>query len=175
MGKKFKINDHVRIKATGEFGTVKGRDVIPVDGTKRVNIEYIVKTANGFSNWRAYTKNELEAVCQKTKDLHEYVKVYDVVDGFKITIYAKVDTINNNWIGKYRSLRIGFAIYSPEDEYSDTLGVRIARKRSRVSPFCSMNSSFSGEFNAATVEAIMDAKADYIKNNFGNFINRKKK
>ena len=38
-----------------------------------------------------------------------------------------------------------------------------------------MSSSFNGEFNAPTVEAIMDVKADYIKNNFDNFINKAKR
>ena len=37
-----------------------------------------------------------------------------------------------------------------------------------------MYSTFNGEFNAATVEAIMDVKADYIKNNFDKFINKTK-
>ena len=38
-----------------------------------------------------------------------------------------------------------------------------------------MYSSFNGEFNAATVEAIMDVKADYIKNNFDKFIKKSQK
>ena len=39
-----------------------------------------------------------------------------------------------------------------------------------------MYSSFNGEFNnAATVEAIMNVKTDYIKNNFDKFINKDKK
>ena len=38
-----------------------------------------------------------------------------------------------------------------------------------------MCSDFNGEFNVATVEAIMDVKADYIKNNFDKFINKDKK
>ena len=37
-----------------------------------------------------------------------------------------------------------------------------------------MYSSFNGEFNAATVEVIMDVKTDYIKNNFDKFINKTK-
>ena len=37
-----------------------------------------------------------------------------------------------------------------------------------------MYSSFNGEFNAATVEAIMNVKTDYIKNNFDKFIKKDK-
>lgn len=174
MGKKFKINDRVRIKATGEFGTVKGRDIMPIEGTKRVKIEYIIKTADGFDNWKAYNKNELETIRKTEKNMREYVKIYDVVDGFKITLFAKVDNFNDEWLGKYRTLRIGYAIYSPEDIYDERIGIRIAKKRLRTSPFCRMNSDFSGEFNAATVKAIMDVKADYIKNNFDKFIQNRK-
>lgn len=38
-----------------------------------------------------------------------------------------------------------------------------------------MYSTFNGEFNAATVETIMDVKADYIKNNFDKLINKAKR
>lgn len=174
MAKKFKVNDRVRIVATGEFGTVKGRDVIPVDGTKKINVEYIVKVGDGFNNWKSFRKNELEAVKKETVEPRVYTKVYDVVDGFKITMYGKVSNINNIW-ETGRALNIGYAIYSPEDVYDEAFGVKLARKRSRTSPFCCMTSQFNGEFNAETVEAIMDVKANYIKNNFDKFINRAKK
>ena len=59
-------------------------------------------------------------------------------------------------------------------EYNKAHGIRIARKRSRTRPFCIMSITFNGEFNAATVEVIMDVKADYIKNNFDKFINKTK-
>lgn len=169
---KFKVNDRVRIIATGEIGTVKGRDIIPIEGSKRVKIEYIVKIGDGFDNWKSFSKNEIQSMKKEKKEPRVYTKVYDVVDGFKITMYGKVDT----WCcGTGRLLRIGYAIYSPEDEYNETHGIRIARKRSRTNPFCIMYSSFNGEFNAATVEAIMDVKADYIKNNFDKFIKKSQK
>ena len=57
---KFKVNDRVRIIATGEIGTVKGRDIIPIEGSKRVKIEYIVKIGNGFDNWKSFSKNEIQ-------------------------------------------------------------------------------------------------------------------
>ena len=72
-------------------------------------------------------------------------------------------------------LRIGYAIYIHEDEYNEAHGIRIARKRSLTNPFCIMYSSFNGEFNTATVEAIMNVKTDYIKNNFDKFIKKSKR
>lgn len=171
MAKKFKFNDRVRIKATGEVGTVKGRETLPVDGSKRVKIEYIVRVGDGFDNWKVYTKSEIEHLHKGTEEKRVYTKVYDVVDGYKITMYTKVDSIPLV-MGKLRTLRMGYAIYSPEDEYNEQRGIRIARKRSRTSPFCHIESSFSGEFNEATVFALMDVKADYIKNNLDKFIKK---
>lgn len=171
MGRKFKVNDRVRVIATGEVGTVKGREVTNVDGTVRVKIEYIVKTGEGFNGWKAYNKKELELVRKEVEEPRTYHKVYDVVDGFKITMYTKVDNVPN-WIGGGRTLRMGYSIYSPEDVYDEAKGVKIARKRSKVCPFCRMESDFKGEFNADTVFALMDVKADYIKNNFDRFIKR---
>ena len=172
MPKKFKINDRVRVKATGEIGTVKGREVSPVEGTKHINIEYIVRTGDGFSNWKSYNKAELEHIHKENEEKRVYTKVYGVVDGYKITMYTKVDTIRY-LLSKERTLRMGYAIYCPEDKYDKELGVRIARRRSRTSPFCYLTSRFSGEFNEATVFALMDVKADYIKNNLDKFIKRR--
>lgn len=170
---KFKVNDRVRIIATGEVGTVKGRDIIPIEGSKRVKIEYIVKIGNGFDNWKSFSKNEIQSMKKEKKEPRVYTKVYDAANGFKITMYGKVDI--QEWLGRERVLRIGYAIYNPHDKYDEAHGIRIARKRSLTSPFCIMYSTFNGEFNAATVEAIMDVKADYIKNNFDKFINKAKK
>ena len=174
---KFKVNDRVRVITTGEIGTVKGREVIPVENSKRVKIEYIVKVGNGFNNWKSYSKKELEAVRTETKELRVYTKVYDVVDGYKITMYAKVDNIacRASWDNRKRMLSMGYSIYNPVDVYNENCGFKIARHRSENSPFCLMFSEFSGEFNASTVNAIMDVKADYIKNNFDKFINRTSK
>lgn len=173
MSKKFKINDRVRVKATGEIGTVKGREVSPIEGTKHINIEYIVRTGDGFSNWKSYSKAELEPIYKENEEKRVYTKVYDVVDGYKITMYAKVDKSKLSL--RIRHLNIGYAIYCPEDKYDKELGIRIARRRSRTSPFCYLTSTFSGEFNEATVFALMDVKADYIKNNLDKFIKRRQK
>lgn len=178
MAKKFKVNERVRVIATGEIGIVKGRDILPVEGSKRVNIEYLVKVGNGFSNWKAFSKKELEPVRKEEEEARVYTKVYDVVDGYKITLYSKVYN-HKDWFNdisfRYRELRIGYSIYNPDDEYNEQIGVKIARKRSRLSPFCRLTSDFNGEFNKETVEAIMDVKATYIKNHFDKFIQKQNK
>lgn len=178
MAKKFKINDRVRVIATGESGVVKGREILPVEGSKRVNIEYIVKVGDGFSNWKTFSKKELESVRKEEEEPRVYTKVYDVVDGYKITLFAKVYNHkgeNDFFSYSYRELKIGYSIYNPDDEYNEQIGVKIARKRSRLSPFCRLTSDFNGEFNKETVEAIMDVKATYIKNHFDKFIQKQNK
>lgn len=169
---KFKIGDHVKVKATGEFGYIKAREATPIDGSEKINVEYIVKIGDGFKNWKAFTRKDLEIVPKEENKPNEIVKVYDVVDGYKITLYAKVIK-NNDIFMPCKQLFIGYSIYSPSDEYDEKLGMKIARRRSKTSPFCQMESSFSGEFNKLTVINIMDAKADYIKNNFDKFINKR--
>ena len=170
---KFKVGDKVIVNESKEEGVVKGREMTKVDGDdKRVKITYIVRSvdANGDPMWASYDKKELSAYPQNVKRPEEYIKVYDVVDGYKITLYGNVCRIKS-W--NYNKLSIGYSIYSPKDEFDEKQGVRIARHRSRTSPFCMMNSSFNGEFNSLTVNNIMDAKADYIKNNFDKFINKR--
>lgn len=178
MANKFKVNERVRVIATGEIGIVKGREILPVEGSKRVNIEYLVKVGDGFSNWKAFSKKELESVRKEEEEPRVYTKVYDVVDGYKITLFAKVYN-HKEWSNiiciRYRELRIGYSIYNPDDEYNEQIGVKIARKRSRLSPFCRLTSDFNGEFNKETVEAIMDVKATYIKNHFDKFIQKQNK
>lgn len=172
MAKKFKINDHVIVKSTNEDGYIKAREVTPVEGSKRINIEYVVKLGNGFNNWKSFKKDELIHYPTNTAKDKSYTKVYDVVDGYKITMYAKVIS-KQCLFGKVKGVKIGYSIYNPNDEYDEKLGIKIAKTRSQKEPFCTMSSSFSGEFNEPTVLAIMDVKADYIKNNFDKFLNKR--
>lgn len=168
---KFKVGDKVIVN--GNEGVVKGREMTKVDGDdKRVKITYIVRTvdANGDPMWASYDKKDLLPYPQNVGKPEEYIKVYDVVDGYKITLYGKVER-KKSW--NYNELSIGYSIYSPKDEFDEKQGVKIARHRSRTRPFCQMDSSFNGEFNSLTVSNIMDAKADYIKNNFDKFINKR--
>lgn len=178
---KFKINDTVRVVSTGAIGTIKGREVTPVEGTKRINIEYVVKLGEGFCNWKTFSKKELEKVRNNVEAHKVYTNVYDVVDGYKIIMYAKVSKLDYyGWMSflpgdnriMQRVLNIGYTIYCPLDEYNEQIGLKIARNRSKTHPFCTMYSTFGGEFNEETVKAIMNVKAEYIKNNFDKFIKK---
>lgn len=170
MSKRFKVGNRVRVIASDEIGSIMGREVIPTD-EKRVRVEYIVKTGNGFDKWKAYTRKELEPLPKKEGGGHEYIKKYLIGKRRWLTMYAKVETYSASVIGiKSRTLSIGYSICNPEDEYYEKLGVRIAKRRSSSRPFCIMSSSFTGEFNADTVDAIMNVKAAYIKDNVGKFV-----
>lgn len=175
---KFKVNDKVQVIATNEVGVIKGHETTPIEGTKKVKIEYIVKIGNGFDKWKVYQRHELKKVVNHNDELRVYTKIYDIVDGYKLTMYAKVDNdlrLSDDFeMRKGRKLNIGYSIYNPSDAYNEKIGISIAKKRSRTSPFCHMESRFSGEFNKETVEAIMDVKSLYIKNNIDKFINKSK-
>lgn len=176
---KFKVNDKVQVIATNEVGVIKGHETTPIEGTKKVKIEYIVKVGNGFDKWKVYQRHELKKVINHKDELRVYTKIYDIIDGYKLTMYAKVNNtffLNDNFeTRKGRKLNIGYSIYNPSDVYDEKIGISLAKRRSRTSPFCHMESKFSGEFNKETIEAIMDVKSVYIKNNIDKFINKKNK
>lgn len=170
---KFKVGDKVIVNQSEEEGVVKGRELTKVDGDdKRIKITYIVRTKDVSGNvmWASYDKKELSPYPQNVRRTEEYIKTYDVVDGYKITLYGNVYR-KKSWNDNV--LSVGYSIYNPKDEFNEKQGIKIARHRSRTSPFCQMSSSFNGEFNSLTVNSIMDAKADYIKNNFDKFINKR--
>lgn len=178
---KLKINDKVIVKETGKIGVVKGRDIISLENNK-VRIEYIVKTDNGFDNWNAYSKSELE----KVKNVPNQKKIPSFItnakNGYMVTVVA---IINNETIfkdsfdddGYYRPyqkkgkhLRIGYAIFNPSDNYDHNIGINIAMHRAKNSPFCNILSDFSGEFNKETVMALLKVKGEYIADNIDKFI-----
>ena len=54
-------------------------------------------------------------------------------------------------------------------EYDFNIGCKYAVHRMKHNPFCQMESKFGGEFNDATVKAIMDVKAKYIEAHWNEF------
>lgn len=178
---KLKTNDKVIVKATGKVGVIKGRDMIDL-GDGRVKVEYIVKTDNGFENWNTYSKNELEKIRPTNEKNGIPTLVVDAPNGYKVTLVALVtnehvmkDSYDEEgyytpYWRKGKDLKIGYAIYNPEDEYDYDFGVRIATHRAKKSPFCHLISDFNGEFNTETVNALLHVKADYIVRNIKNFI-----
>lgn len=188
---KFNVNDEVIVIATGEQGVVKAKEVTTAtDGNKKhITIQYIVKVGEGFANWKVFYRRELKKV---TKEKLPYdwgytTKTYENEEGYKITMVAKTDSEKisewneeSEWnedapylfTTKIKSLNIGYAICNPVDEYNRKIGFNIAKKRLHSRPFAHMSSTFSGEFNKETVEAIMDVKAKYLFNNLDKFINK---
>lgn len=178
---KLKIGDKVIVKVTGEVGVVKSREVIDLSD-KRVKVEYIVKTGNGFENWMSYTKNELEKVDNRPENKSIPTLVVDAPNGYKVTLVALVqnETVLKDsydadgyyapYARKGKDLKIGYSIYNPNDEFDRKIGVRIATHRAKTSPFCHLISDFNGEFNRETIHALLRVKADYIVHNFSNFV-----
>lgn len=180
---KFKVNEAVRIKATGEEGVVKAREVVSIDAkTKHTTIQYIVKTGDGFSNWKAYNKKELAKYPTNVEnpDAKYIKKVYDLPNGYKLTLVGLAETVKEYTFNaddepittRAKTLNIGHAIYNPNDEYNERFGFRIAKNRIKTRPFAHLYSEFTGEFNYDTVVAIMDAKAKYIAENSERFITK---
>lgn len=178
---KLKTNDKVIVKATGKVGFIKGRDTIDL-GDGRVKVEYIVKTGDGFDNWNTYSKNELEKVLPNHKSKAYPQLVVDAPNGYKVTLVALVtnervlkdaydeDGYYTPYWRKGKDLRIGYAIYNPNDEFDHAFGIRVATHRAKKSPFCHLVSDFNGEFNAETIDALLRVKADYIVRNIEKFI-----
>lgn len=55
------------------------------------------------------------------------------------------------------------------NEFDEVIGQKFAKHRCKTNPFVLMTSDCLAEFNLATVKAIMDVKAQYIKANFSKF------
>ena len=180
---KFKINDKVIVKENGKVGIIKGREIKELPEGK-VRIEYIVKTGEGFDNWNAYLKNELEKVKTIKTEKKLPIFVVDAANGYKVTLAAVVcnktvwkDSVDefgmfDTYPRKGKELSIGYAIYNPNDEYDQDLGVRIATHRAKKSPFCHMVSDFNGEFNHKTIMSLLKVKGNYIADNLEHFIKR---
>jgi len=182
---KLKINDKVIVKENGKVGVIKGREIKQLTDGK-VKIEYVVKTGEGFDNWKAYRKNELERVNPIKTEKKLPTLVVDAANGYKVTLVALLKK-QNTWkyyggdnefdfgtpyLKKGKELSIGYAIYNPNDVYDQKLGVSIATHRAKRKPFCNMTSDFGGEFNKETVEAILKVKGEYIANNIDKFISK---
>lgn len=174
MSRKYRINEKIIVKATGNVGIIKSKDTIKLDG-KHVDIQYIVKEGNGINNWHAYNKTEIEPIAQTVNYPKYLYRIYDI-DDRKLTLCAvvskayKIDR-NDNFTNKAKSLDIGYSICHPSDKYNEELGKKIARKRTKTLPFCNLYSLFGGEFNNDFVYSIMDAKARFIHENINKFIN----
>lgn len=180
---KIRINDKVIVKENGKIGIVKGREITDLDNGKML-IEYVVKIGEGFQNWKSYSRKELKKVVPQSNKKPMQILVTELDKGYTITMVAivgngqwKETKIENDELVIYmhptKDLSIGYSICSPHDEYDSEIGIRIAKHRAKKSPFCKLNSNFSGEFNKETIDALLKVKTEYIANNIERFINKR--
>lgn len=177
---KFNVGEEILVKESGKLGVIKGREVVNTDG-KHTKITYVVKLGEGFENWKAFSKKELSRKprTDKTK-LNKITKSFKAKDGYTVTVVGFTNTYVNDYSYneendtlkslRAKRLRIGYAICNPKDTFDENVGERIALHRAKYTPFCDIASRFTGEFNEATVEALIDVKADYIVKNIDRFI-----
>lgn len=164
MSKRIKCGAKVRVKSTNEIGVVKGREVVKVDD-KRVEVQYVVKLSEGFQNWKAFDKKDIETIKKENVYPKEYMKTYVHENGRVLTLVALVAKLSRN----IRVMNMGFAIKHPNDSNNTKLAERIARRRCSSRPICDLT-SYGNEFKDDMVTSIMDAKSRYIFNNIDKFV-----
>lgn len=175
---RFKVNDEVIIKENKKKGIIVCRDEVTDKENNRTEVKYFVKLGNGLNNYKWLTRKDFTRYIPKeVSNKRIKSRIYDLSNGYKLTLVSIVETVNRfeedsiTFYDKERSLRIGYALCNPADEFNENVGFKIARHRAYAEPFTHIVARFTGEFNEATTEAIMDAKAQYITENIANFIN----
>lgn len=181
-----KNGDRVRIKESGVVGTVISREQKAL-GDKRVQVEFVVKTGNGFESYKAFTRKEIEKIPTVSKPKAEektYPRVYNYPhkckDGRNLVITGVVDTYNE-WSPikfgtiKKKYLTVGYAICHPSDDKDNKIGAEIALARAYNKPLAYLETPFTGEFREDFVGTILQAKANFVEENIERFINRDKK
>lgn len=179
----FKVNEVVRVKATGQTGIIKAREVSNV-GDKRIKVEYVVRLGEGFNNWKSFDKKDLEKIAktqEKVKTVHKFYEMTGEYEDYILCMVAETKIEKSyQWNGdkcsvvitRNKDLYMGYSIFNPDDVFDEEKGIKIALHRLKDKPFVKMSSSFAGEFNNATIDAIMDVKAKYIIDNADKFITK---
>ena len=177
---KFKINEKVISVENGNVGVVRARDI--THENKKTTVKYMVDFGGGMESWKVLTKKDIKKVSNPSHERPYVIREYEYDNNQKLIMVASVKPQNfivgnpdaNEWLDtiyerKGKVLSIGFAIYNGIDEYDFNVGCKYAVNRMKHNPFCQMESKFGGEFNDATVKAIMDVKAKYIKAHWNEF------
>lgn len=183
MSYKFRVGDTVIIKDTNQKGTVVAHEQTKLNNN-RVKVEYIVKTGDGFENYHAYSRKDLEMYYEPTnKTNRTYPRLYNYehvcADGRTVILTAIVDKfveyppVADMKSIKKKYLAIGYAICHPDDKNNKEIGAEIALKRAFDSPFTYLESLYTGEFNSQFVTDILYSKALFIENNINKFITKK--
>ena len=196
---RFKVGDKVFIHAKSAYGVIIDRNVVysEKDGRPFIEINYLVKPegAQNFNDYVFCGRKDIqkEGQTEAVPDPRENWTTVELGDGFKAIIYSYVSdgprfisssatSINGE---TYKSccmdtsvkkiLKISYAICSKDDSYRIKEGLKICRSRIEKNPMCVMFSEFDGDFDAKTVDAIIHAKADYIRSHRNRFVNKRGK
>lgn len=172
MAKKFKIGEKVTVIATGEQGIVKSRDVVRQEGSKHVDIQYIVKLGDGIDKWKAFHRNEIKPVETVNAEPYPryYFREYKNEDANRLITLA--GCVDKDFFTGNKILRIGCAVLHPGEEINVNMGRKIAKHRAINRPMAHMESYLKGEFQTDSVYGFMDVKARYIFDHIENFITK---
>lgn len=163
MGRKFKVNEKVRITATGNTGIVKSKETVKLaDG--HVNIHYVVKEGEGFDRWHSYKRKELEHIGHKGKAAGTLLKTYNL-DSRKLTLCASVKKVNK----KLLVLKVSYSICHPQDAYCEQTGRKIAERRLKHGKY-DVYALPDCEFDSDFIVDILDAKACFIITHIEKYI-----
>ncbi len=165
------------------------------DGKPWCEIHYLVKPdgAKTFEEYKTLTRKDLrKPQYECIPDENENWERLELGGGFTLLMYSYVfknrprfkSKENKSADGSIYStaiydteirsqLHISYAICSKDDHYSIQEGLKICRSRLKKNPFIVLYSECVNEFDKNTVEAILKAKAEYIKNHKRRFINKK--
>lgn len=174
---KFKTDERVFIPSENKYGVIRIHDVYHDRENLHTESNYYVLLEGENREYRWYKREDLKKVPKKqVEKTPYYVKFYQASQGRSVTLVAKV-SYNNDWNGPFYGLNcltIGASFYNGVDEPDANLAVKIAKNRIKTRPFCKMASDFGGEFNEKTVNAIMDAKGEYLVENIAKFVSLEK-
>lgn len=170
MSRKLKVGESVRVNETGEYGVIKGREVVHTEG-KRIEIQYIVKTGEGINKWKAYSKKELSPIVKTNTGVYPKFYTNMFVDDKTGRELMLVALVGKNYVG-HKVLRLGYALRHPHDESNTKMALKIAKHRAIEHPICILESYYNGEFNEDTVNSLMSAKARYIFTHLENFVKK---
>ena len=170
MSRKLKVGESVRVNETGEYGVIKGREIVPTD-SKRIEIQYIVKTGEGINKWKAYSKKELSPIVKTNTEVYPKVYTNMFIDDKTDRELMLVAIVGKNYVD-HKVLRMGYALRHPHDESNTKMALKIAKHRAIERPICILESHYKGEFNEDTVNSLMSAKARYIFTHLENFVKK---
>ena len=181
---KIKIGDKVIVKATNNVGTVISRELTRLDG-KKVKVEYVVKTGDGFESYKAFDRKEIKRVPTQANiaEVGTYPRIYvhehKCADGRTLQLVGVVDTFHEYSFAALKSVKkkylsIGYAICHPSDDNNGDIGANIALARAYDKPLAYLETPFTGEFRKDFVIAILQSKAKFVEENIERFIERDK-